>query len=172
MDLKSRVGAGALVLAVGLLNVAAYAQSKTTPAKGTPAKAAASKALAAKPHLSVYKSPTCGCCAKWVEYMEANGFTATVTNMADVTPVKVSNGLPPRLGSCHTTLIAGYVIEGHVPVSDIRRLLKEKPAIAGLAAPGMPAGSPGMDVPNSPAYEIIAFDKTGRTSVYSTQTPK
>jgi hypothetical protein len=172
MDLKNRVGAGALVLAVGLLNVAAYAQSKTTPAKGTPAKAAASKATAAKPHLSVYKSPTCGCCAKWVEYMEANGFTATVTNMADVTPVKVSNGLPPRLASCHTTLIAGYVIEGHVPVSDIRRLLKEKPAIAGLAAPGMPAGSPGMDVPNSPPYEIIAFDKTGRTSVYSTQTPR
>jgi hypothetical protein len=104
--------------------------------------------------------------------MEANGFTAAVTNMPDVTAIKVSNGLPPRLSSCHTTLVAGYVIEGHVPVSDIRRLLKEKPAIAGLAAPGMPAGSPGMDVPNSPAYDIIAFDKTGKTSVYSTQKPK
>lgn len=172
MTLKNRVGAAALVLAAGLLNVVAYAQSKPTPAKTTAAKAAASKAAPAKPHLSVYKSPTCGCCAKWVEYMEANGFAASITNMPDVTPIKVSNGLPPRLSSCHTTLIAGYVIEGHVPVSDIRRLLKEKPAIAGLAAPGMPAGSPGMDVPNSPAYDIIAFDKAGKTSVYSTQKPK
>jgi hypothetical protein len=172
MTLKNRIGAGALILTVGLLNVVAFAQSKATPAKKTPAKTAAATPAPAKPHLSVYKSPTCGCCAKWVEYMEANGFTATVTNMPDVTPVKVSNGLPPRLGSCHTTLIAGYVIEGHVPVSDIRRLLKEKPPIAGLAAPGMPAGSPGMDVPNSPPYDIIAFDKTGRTSVYSTQKPK
>ena len=172
MTLNNRVGAAALIFAAGLLNVVAYAQSKTTPAKTTQAKSAASKATPAKTHLSVYKSPTCGCCAKWVEYMEANGFTATVTNMPDVTPVKVSNGLPPRLGSCHTTLVAGYVIEGHVPVSDIRRVLKEKPAIAGLAAPGMPAGSPGMDVPNSPPYDIIAFDKTGRTSVYSTQKPR
>lgn len=172
MTLTNRAGASALILAVGLLNVVAYAQSKTAPAKTTQAKGTAAKATAAKPHLSVYKSPTCGCCTKWVEYMEANGFTASVTNMPDVTPVKVSNGLPPRLGSCHTTLISGYVIEGHVPVSDIRRLLREKPAIAGLAAPGMPAGSPGMDVPNSPAYDIIAFDKTGRTSVYSTQKPK
>jgi hypothetical protein len=172
MPLKNRVGACALIVAVGLLNVVAYAQSKTTAAKTTPAKTTASKATPAKPHLSVYKSPTCGCCAKWVEYMEANGFTATVTNMPDVTPVKTSNGLPPRLGSCHTTLVAGYVIEGHVPVSDIRRLLKEKPAIAGLAAPGMPAGSPGMDVPNSPPYDIVAFDKTGRTSIYSTQKPR
>ena len=172
MTLKNRAGAGALVLTVGLLNVVAYAQSKTTAAKTTQAKGAAAKATPAKPHLSVYKSPTCGCCAKWVEYMEANGFTATVTNMPDVTPVKISNGLPPRLGSCHTTLVGGYVIEGHVPVSDVRRLLQEKPAIAGLAAPGMPAGSPGMDVPNSPPYDIIAFDKTGRTSVYSTQKPK
>jgi hypothetical protein len=171
MTLKNRVGAAALILATALLNGVAYAQSKTTPAKKT-TPAASAKAAPAKPHLSVYKSPTCGCCAKWVEYMEANGFTAAVTNMPDVTPVKASNGLPPRLSSCHTTLIAGYVIEGHVPVSDIRRLLKEKPPIAGLAAPGMPAGSPGMDVPNSPAYDIIAFDKTGKTSVYSTQKPK
>lgn len=171
MTLKNRVGAGALILTVGFLNVVAYAQSKATAAKTAPAKSA-TKATPAKPHLSVYKSPTCGCCAKWVEYMEANGFTASVTNMPDVTPIKVSNGLPPHLGSCHTTLIGGYVIEGHVPVADIRRLLKEKPAIAGLAAPGMPAGSPGMDVPNSPPYDIIAFDKSGRTSVYSTQKPK
>ena len=123
-------------------------------------------------HLRVYKSPTCGCCANWIRYMEKNGFTATATDVADVTPVKVQNGVPTRASSCHTTLIGGYVIEGHVPVEDIRRLLKEKPAIAGLAAPGMPAGSPGMDVPNSPPYDVMAFDKNGKMSVFATHTPK
>jgi len=157
-----------LVLAMSVVSAVAYAQTKATPAKAT-----AAKATPAKPHLTVFKSPTCGCCAKWVEYMQANGFTAAVTNMPDVSPVKIQNGLPPKLTSCHTTLVGGYVIEGHVPVEDVRRLLKEKPAgIAGLAAPGMPAGSPGMDVPNSPAYDIIAFDKKGGTRVYSTHKPK
>jgi len=126
----------------------------------------------ATPQLRVYKSPTCGCCANWVRYMQANGFTATTTEMTDVTPMKVQNGVPARAYSCHTTLVAGYVIEGHVPVEDIRRLLKEKPAIAGLAAPGMPAGSPGMDVPNSPSYDVVAFDKAGKVSVFATHTPK
>jgi hypothetical protein len=122
--------------------------------------------------LRVYKSPSCGCCGTWVKYMESNGFTVAVTNMDDVSPIKVQNGVPSRLTSCHTTLVGGYVIEGHVPVADIRRLLKERPKIAGLAAPGMPQGSPGMDVPNSPPFEILAFDKSGRTTVFSTYTPK
>ena len=87
--------------------------------------------------------------------------------MPDVTPIKTKHGVPARLASCHTTLVGGYVIEGHVPVEDIRRLLKEKPAIVGLAAPGMPAGSPGMDVPNSPPYDVLSFDKDGRTRVFA-----
>ena len=146
-----------LAVALAVASPAAHAPQKT----------------ADKPHMLVYKSPTCGCCAKWVEYMQANGFTAAVTNMPDVTPVKITHKLPPRLASCHTTLISGYVIEGHVPVEDVRRLLKEKPAnVAGLAAPGMPAGSPGMDVPNSPPYDVLAFDKAGATRVYATHRPK
>ena len=123
-------------------------------------------------HMEVYKSPTCGCCANWVRYMQANGFTATTTDLADVTPIKVRNGVPSSAVSCHTTLVGGYVIEGHVPVEDIRRLLKERPRIVGLAAPGMPAGSPGMDLPNSPPYDVLAFDKTGKTSVFAQHTPK
>lgn len=130
------------------------------------------KPTATQPHLTVYKSPTCGCCAKWVEYMQANGFSASVTNMPDVSPMKIKHGVPARLASCHTTLVGGYVIEGHVPVEDVRRLLKEKPAIVGLAAPGMPAGSPGMDVPNSPAYDVMAFDKDGRARVFATHASK
>jgi hypothetical protein len=149
----------ALILGLALL-VAAPIQAQQKPAS-------------TKPHMLVYKSPTCGCCTKWVEYMQANGFTAAVTNMPDVTPVKMTHKVPSQLASCHTTLINGYVIEGHVPVEDVRRLLKEKPAnVAGLAAPGMPAGSPGMDVPNSPAYDVIAFDKSGGTRVYATHKPK
>ncbi len=133
---------------------------------------AQTKAAVAKPHLDVYKTPTCGCCSKWVEQMEASGFTAKATNMPDVGPIKEKNKVPARLASCHTTLVGGYVIEGHVPAADIKRLLKEKPAIVGLAAPGMPAGSPGMDVPNSPAFDVIAFDKDGKTRVWATHTPK
>ena len=133
---------------------------------------AQTKSAAAKPHLDVYKTPTCGCCSKWVEQMETNGFTAKVTNMTDVGPIKQKNKVPARLESCHTTLVGGYVIEGHVPAADIKRLLKERPAIVGLAAPGMPAGSPGMDVPNSPSYDVLTFDKAGNTTVFATHKPK
>lgn len=136
---------------------------------GTPAAHAQRKPPAAKPSIAVYKSPTCGCCAKWVDYMRQRGYTVTATDMPDVTPMKIKHNVPSKLSSCHTSLVGGYVIEGHVPVGDIERLLRERPKIAGLAAPGMPAGSPGMDVPNSPAYDILSFDASGRTQVYSTQ---
>jgi hypothetical protein len=125
-----------------------------------------------KPHLLVYKSPTCGCCAKWVEHVNAAGFTSETTNLPDLSLIKASHGVPAQLASCHTSLVGGYVIEGHVPAEDIRRLLRERPAIVGLAAPGMPAGSPGMDVPNSPPYQVLSFDKQGRTKVFATHTPR
>ena len=117
------------------------AQSKkSAPAKAAPAKTA----------VAVYKTPTCGCCGKWVEHMQANGFATTVTDLPDLAETKAKHGVPVSLQSCHTSVVGGYVIEGHVPAEDIRRLLREKPAILGLAAPGMPAGSPGMDVPTRP----------------------
>ena len=136
---------------------------------GMPASQA--RAAAAR-QLHVYKTPTCGCCGNWVRYMQAHGFTATTTDMPDVTPVKIAHHVPAAAASCHTTVVGGYVIEGHVPVEDVRRLLKERPAIAGLAAPGMPAGSPGMDVPNSPSYDVVAFDKNGKTTVFATHASK
>lgn len=155
---STRTGIVALVLALTAVSHSAVAQTK--PA-------------AAKPQMSVYKTPTCGCCGKWVEKMQTSGFNTSVTDMEDVGPIKTKHGLPPRLASCHTTLVGGYVIEGHVPAEDIKRLLRERPAgIVGLAAPGMPAGSPGMDVPNSPAYDVLAFDKTGKTRVYATHAPR
>jgi hypothetical protein len=100
--------------------------------------------------------------------MEANGFKATVVNMPDTSAERAKRGVPANLASCHTAVIGQYVIEGHVPAADVKRMLREKIAVLGLSAPGMPAGAPGMDVPNSPSYDVIAFDKQGRTTVFAT----
>ncbi len=127
--------------------------------------------VAPLPLVKVWKTPTCGCCGKWVRHMEAAGFRVEVTDVNDVDPIKKANGLPLQLASCHTALVGGYVVEGHVPASDVRRLLREKPAVLGLAAPGMPAGSPGMDVPGSPPYDVLSVRRDGTASVYSTHTP-
>ena len=116
----------------------------------------------------VYKSPTCGCCNKWVEHLQANGFTVKAQNVTDVMPYKSANGVPPALGSCHTAKVDGYVIEGHVPADDIKRLLKERPKVLGLSVPGMPIGSPGMEQgAHKEKYDVLSFDKTGQTSVYA-----
>ena len=123
----------------------------------------------AGPLVDVFKSPTCGCCAMWVEHMKANGFNVRTTEINDLTEIKKSRGVPDRVQSCHTAVVNGYVVEGHVPAADVHRLLKEKPAIAGIAVGGMPMGSPGMDFPGTKAqaYDVMAFDKTGATRVYA-----
>lgn len=116
----------------------------------------------------VYKSPTCGCCNKWIEHMQANGFTVKAQNVADIMPYKNANGVPLALGSCHTAKVDGYVIEGHVPAADIKRLLKERPKVLGLSVPDMPAGSPGMEQgSHKERYDVLTFDHTGNTSVYA-----
>ncbi len=122
-------------------------------------------ALAAE--VTVYKSPTCGCCKEWVKHLQANGFTVVAKDVPDVAPYKKANSVPPMLGSCHTARVNGYTIEGHVPAADIKRLLKERPAVRGLAVPGMPAGSPGMEGLFTQRYEVLTFDQDGRTSVYA-----
>ena len=100
-----------------------------------------------KPKVEVYKDPTCGCCGKWVEHLRAAGFDTTVNESANVQQIKTTRHVPPQARSCHTALVAGYVIEGHVPAQDIQRLLKQRPAgVLGLAVAGMPGGSPGMEV--------------------------
>lgn len=131
----------------------------------------ASIALADPAEIHVYKSPTCGCCAKWIDHLETNGFSVRTTEVADVGPVKRANGVPVNLGSCHTALVGGYVIEGHVPATDIARLLEEKPAIAGLAVPGMPIGSPGMEGPNPERYHVLAFGAGAKLTAFATHGP-
>ena len=118
--------------------------------------------------MQVYKTPTCGCCAKWVEHVKLAGFAPEVHDMPDVSPIKAKVGLPRGLQSCHTALVGGFVVEGHVPADLVQRLLKEQPKIAGVAVPGMPIGSPGMEMGDrKDAYEVIAFTKDGTTSVYA-----
>ena len=122
-----------------------------------------------QPTIEVYKSATCGCCNKWVEHLKSNGFTVRTTNREDLAEFKASKGVPRRAQSCHTAVANGYVIEGHVPASDVQRLLKERPAILGLAVPGMPIGSPGMEVQGRKVqpFDVLAFDKDGQTRVFA-----
>jgi len=101
--------------------------------------------------------------------MQQNGFTVHVTELDDVSPIKAKHGVPSTVTSCHTAIINGYVVEGHVPAADVKRMVKERPAIAGIAAPGMPAGSPGMETPGetAPAYEVLTFDRSGQTRLFA-----
>jgi hypothetical protein len=127
-------------------------------------------AAAADPRtMTIYMSPTCGCCAKWVDHVKAAGFTTVVYEDEDMETVKDSLGVPKDLRSCHTAQVEKYLIEGHVPAEDIKALLAKKPAAMGLAAPGMPASSPGMAVPGQPheAYDVLLFRRDGSSEVYA-----
>ncbi len=115
----------------------------------------------------VYASPTCVCCGAWMQHLERSGFDVAKKLVEDVSPVKRRYGIPEDLWSCHTAIVDGYAVEGHVPADLIQRMLDERPAIAGLAAPGMPNGAPGMEGAFRDRYEIIAFTRTGATQVYA-----
>jgi hypothetical protein len=125
-------------------------------------------ATAAKPvAIKVYKTPQCGCCKGWIQHLKANGFQVEAIDMPDLSMVKEKYGVKPALQSCHTAVVNGYVVEGHVPADVIQKLIKERPAVAGLAVPGMPGGSPGMEGAIKQAYEVYTFDKSGKTKVYA-----
>jgi hypothetical protein len=138
-------------------------------AAGLPLTALGAQGARGAVDVEVWKSPTCGCCSLWVEHMRANGFRVRALDLDDVAPVKRKLGVPVRLESCHTGIVAGYTIEGHIPADVIREMLKTKPAIVGLAVPGMPMGSPGMEGPRKDKYDVIAFDKTGKTTVFASR---
>lgn len=121
---------------------------------------------AAGPKVDVFKTRTCGCCSKWVEHLRANGFEVNVQDVQDTAVYRLKYGVPDKLQSCHTAVVSGYVVEGHVPVREIRRLLKDRPKAKGLAVPGMPAGSPGMEGSRSDAYSVLLFDADGHASAY------
>ncbi|WP_048441024.1 DUF411 domain-containing protein [Caenimonas sp. SL110] len=133
-----------------------------------PSLAQSSLAKPSLPQVDVYKNPECGCCGAWVDHLKASGFVVKVHETADTAPVRKRHGIPDALGSCHTAVVGGYGVEGHVPAADIKRLLLEKPSAAGLSVPGMPVGSPGMEVGSrKDAYQVLLVDKAGRTRVFS-----
>lgn len=117
--------------------------------------------------IKVYKTPTCGCCKAWVEHLEENGFKAEVVDMPDLSSVKTKYGVASQHQSCHTAVVGDYTVEGHVPADLIMKMVNEKPAIAGLAVPGMPMGSPGMEGATKENYDVLTFDRAGRTTVYA-----
>lgn len=188
-DLLRPLRGGAASLAVAVLAACGGADSQAeTPATRQAPDAAASQQLAAAtqplqgtvvetpaagegPVMRIYKTPTCGCCAAWVDHVKEAGFRVEVHDMSDVAPVKQEHGLPGELASCHTAVVDGYVVEGHVPADVIRRMLREKPAIAGIAVPGMPMGSPGMEVPGGrkDPYDVVAFTKDGSKQVFESR---
>ncbi|MFL5585785.1 MAG: DUF411 domain-containing protein [Gemmatimonadaceae bacterium] len=146
------------VALAGLLAVAL-----TTVAVRNPPLAARSE----KPTITVYKSPTCGCCKSWIEHVKKHGYQVDAKDTPDMAEIKRTLGVPDGLTSCHTAIVNGYLIEGHVPAADIDRLLAQKPKVAGLAVPGMPMGSPGMEGPTSQPYQVMSFDKSGETAVFA-----
>lgn len=127
------------------------------------------QAAPAAPLVEVWKSPTCGCCKDWITYLQANGFAVRTYDTGN-TQMRGRLGLPAQFGSCHTARVGGYAVEGHVPVREIRRLLKERPAAIGLAVPAMPIGSPGMDGPayggRRDPYDVLLVHKDGNSSVF------
>lgn len=158
-------------LAIALTGTAAVAGlallAGRAPASADAATVSAVLAEAPPPDITVYRSPACGCCKAWATHLEQNGFTVKQVEITDLSEIKAQAGVTPRLASCHTALIGRYAIEGHVPAADIKRLLAEKPDIAGLTAPGMPQGSPGMETGSKDPYDVLAFTRDGKTTVWA-----
>jgi hypothetical protein len=123
---------------------------------------------AAAPEVEVWKSPTCGCCGKWVNHMKANGFSVTTNDVGNLAGWRARHGMPSKYGSCHTARVGGYTLEGHVPAADVQRLLRERPDAIGLAVPNMPIGSPGMEIEGRrDAYDVLLVLRDGSAKSFS-----
>lgn len=155
-----------LAAAASGCSVATSTDSASSPAAAAPA--------AALPLLVVHKSPTCGCCSLWVDHMKQAGFRAEIQLSDNVEPVKRRVGVPAGYGSCHTAEVGGYFVEGHVPAEDVQRLLKERPDALGLTVPGMPMGSPGMEVPSGEVrpYTVFLVHRDGTVSPFAEHRPR
>ena len=146
-----------------ILSYSALALALVAPVGAQTAK----KAQPAAQPIVVYKTATCGCCTKWVDHLKAAGFAPTVHTLQTMDEAPVRKQIPAQLRSCHTATLEGYLVEGHVPADVIHKLLKEKPRVQGIAVPGMPAGSPGMESNQPERYDVVTFDATGKTSVFA-----
>lgn len=145
------------------------AATASVPASPPPTDAPEARPDTTLPHMVVHKSPTCGCCELWVEHMRKAGFEVEVRNSDNLNPLKEQLGIPYGKGSCHTAEVGGYFVEGHVPAEDVKRLLAQKPPAKGLVLPGMPLGSPGMEVPDGTVqrYTVELVDRQGATTAFA-----
>lgn len=164
---------GILILAVA--GTALILQGSDEPSAGAQVASlsAGEAAQSGDADIVVYKSPTCGCCTGWVDHMRENGFSVEAVDVDYETlhEARTRAGVPRDLGSCHTAMADGYAIEGHVPAGVVRRMLEQRPEVAGISVPGMPTGSPGMEGPNPQPYDVIAFDRDGERVVYESVYP-
>jgi hypothetical protein len=124
-------------------------------------------AEASGPTITVYKTPTCGCCRNWVDHLREEGFRVETVDQPSLTDIEARQGVPSSLASCHTGIVDGYTVEGHVPADVIRQLLAERPDVKGIAVPGMPMGSPGMEGPFAQPYEVFTFNEDGPQDVFA-----
>lgn len=174
-DMKHSRGILALIAAASLATGCARednAGAAVLPDENARVASVAAAAPPAAPSLpaipiKVFKDPNCGCCVKWVDHLKEHGFAVETMDMPDMSLLKKKYAITGELQSCHTAVVGDYVIEGHVPADVILKMLKDKPAIAGLAVPGMPMGSPGMEGATRERYDVLTFDRAGRTSVYA-----
>ncbi len=157
----------ALVLSASAAVAGLALAAGRAPASARAATVAAALAEAPPLEIIVYRSPSCGCCKAWATHLEQNGFTVKQVELDDLSEIKAQAGISQRLASCHTAIIGRYAIEGHVPAADIKRLVAEKPEVAGLTAPGMPSGSPGMENGRKDPYDVLAFTRDGKTTVWA-----
>lgn len=127
---------------------------------------AAARAASPAKRMVAYKTPWCGCCGGWITHMRQAGWTVEVVEREDLAPIRARHGVPDRLASCHTAVVSAYAIEGHVPASDVERLLRERPTAHALSAPGMPAGSPGMEAAGREPYTTVLILRDGSTRVF------
>lgn len=169
--LVTGVGLGAALVVAGVGSLLVNRSAEAVDGAADPAAVAESAVRGNGEIVVVYRSPTCGCCKAWEDHMRAAGYTIESHEVMDVSQVKAEHGVPVPLQSCHTALVGGYVLEGHVPAEDVARILAERPEIRGLAVPGMPPGSPGMDVPGraDEPFEVFAFRDGGAAEVWATR---
>ena len=160
------------LFALSLVSLLTLGCSEANASPETAALAVASAADQTLPTVLVYKSASCGCCNGWIEHLQAAGFTVDARNVTDLMGVKRDGGVPVAMSSCHTAIIDGYIVEGHVPADQVKRLLAERPDIAGIAVPGMPAGSPGMEGRNAVPYQVLSFTHTGEAAVFAEIDPR
>lgn len=153
------------------LGAAALTGCGRSPERAAESEAVQSDELPAAPQtaaMTVYRDPSCGCCEAWAEIARQAGYGVKVVDHPDVPSIKRQHGVPDELLSCHTTIVGGYAVEGHVPLEDVKRLLEERPALKGIAVAGMPIGSPGMEVPDGTRepFQVMAFDAGGQVRVF------